>query len=398
MNDSLLLKACETRDNYYLVRKHIKKDLVSKETLNLLNAIGDFYEQHNEINTIRFDDFYVWFTSAHTPDIKLKELELYKLLLTKVVESESVYVHDVIAAYKKKDVIASLQDAIVRNKSLTDIKQILDHADVTTQDNVYVSCNLNDQQSVIDRTNGLKWGISWLNEDLAPLIMGDFGVIAGDVEAGKTSFVISQVVHMAAQLPADKQVCWFVNEGYGRVTLEKIYQSTFSIREDELKSDYAHWMAEYTKKMGRLDKIQVIDAYGFTYRDIESVLRKHNVGLIVVDMLDHVQGFHHLSNQASDKPLEALYQWGREAACKYAPFIATSQIAEGYDAKYPPLDALKGSRKAKQGAASFVMMLGMDSRDGVTRYLGCVKNKLRSHNRRYFKRTISFDVQTVSFI
>lgn len=399
MNDTVLLKICESRDNYFLVRKHIKKDLVSRETYSLLGALGDYYEKHSEVNSVDFDNFFVWFTNVHTIDIKLKEIELYKTLIEKVKESDSVIVSDLIEAYKDKDIKASILDSLIRNKSIDEIKSILDNANLDSKDSFDVSCNLHDQFEVIDRTKGLTWSIPWMNEDLAPLIMGDFGVLAGMVEAGKTSFVISQAVHMAEQLSKDKQVLWFVNEGFGRVTLDKMYQSFFKITNNELNNNLDHYMQKYEERMGRLDKIQVVDSYGFTHRDIEARLRKSNAGLIVIDMMDNVRGFHGNKNVTSDWALEQLYQWGRELACKVAPLLVTSQFAELSDneKKYPSLEKLKGSRVAKQGACSFVLTLGMDERDSLTRYLGCVKNKLRDHNRRYFKRTISFDVTKVDF-
>jgi hypothetical protein len=95
-------------------------------------------------------------------------------------------------------------------------------------------------------------------------------------------------------------------------------------------------------------------------RDLETLFKEVNPGMIIFDQLDKVQGF---SNADPEHiVLGKLYKWARELARTYGPVIAASQLSAGaVELKDPPfigLDSLRGSKTDKPGEADAVVTLG----------------------------------------
>jgi len=142
-------------------------------------------------------------------------------------------------------------------------------------------------------------------------------------------------------------------------------------------------MEEYTALMGgNKDKIRVTKDMNHV-RDLETLFREVNPGLIVFDQLDKVNGFK--SEEREDITLGKIYKWARELARTYGPVIAASQLsASAVDMKDPPfigLDALRGSKTDKPGEADAVVTLGKykepkTPEEEMIRTINVPKNKL----------------------
>lgn len=401
MNDGILLKTCENRDNYFLIMKYINKDIVGTEAFNLLTALGDFYDKHAEISTINFSDFAVWFTSVHTPDIKSKDLALYKELFAQVEKASPAIVKDLIEAYKKRDVLSQLLDAISRNKSIEDLQSIITTDVKIEKENAQVSMDILEETEKTNRTRGLKWRLDSVNSGAGPLIPGDFVLIAGRFNSGKSSWVISEAAYMGEQLPYEQDVLLFVNERPPVEYKERIYQSLFNITIEELKLNRDKYKALYLEKMKRLDKIKLFNIPKFTNRQVESIIKKHNPGLVVVDMLDHIGGFKANSNEPSDQKIRSLYRWIGDIPLQYnVPLIGTTQVSDSpsQDPRWPAPEQLTGSRTAKQEAPNLIITIGREEDlNSTTRYIAATKNKFKPENE-YFKFTCQFDKHNVRFI
>jgi replicative DNA helicase len=400
MNDAILLKTCENRDRYYLIMKYINKEIVGKEAFILLHALGDFYNAHPDIETVNFNDFAVWFTNSHSPDIKSKDLELYKALFAKVGEANPAIVKDLIEAYVKKDTLSQLQDAILRNKPLEDFQTIINSVVRVEKDTAEVSMDILEDTEITDRSKGLKWRLNCVNSGAGHLIVGDFVLVAGRFNSGKSSFVVSELSHMAEQLPADKDVLLFVNEGRAVDYKERIYQSVFNVPIEEIKANRQKYKELYLERMGRVDKIKLFKINKFTHRQVEALIKKHNPGLIVIDMIDHIGGFKVNSNEPSDQKVRVLYHWVLDVAGQYAPVIGTTQVSnlQGQDPRWPAPEKLTGSTTAKQEAPNLIIIIGQEEDlNSTTRYISSTKNKFRPENE-YFKFTCKFDKHNVRFI
>lgn len=229
--------------------------------------------------------------------------------------------------------------------------------------------------------DGLKWRLRSLNECMRPLRPGDFGIIAGRPDKGKTTFLSSEVTFLASQLPPDRNVVWLNNEGLSDRIKKRLYQSALGLSVTELieLNKQGKLRDLYTKAIGRLDRIRIYDIHGMHVGQVESILQQDNPGVILYDMIDNIRGFGNESRL--DSQLEAMYQWGRERSVKYnAVGLATSQIsADGDGLQFPTLSMLKDSKTGKQGACDFQLMIGASNDVNLdsVRYLSLPKNKLR---------------------
>jgi replicative DNA helicase len=400
MSDAILLKTCETKDNYYLVRKHIKVDLVSRETYDLLEAIGEYYEKHSDTESLDYERFLTWFLHCYKPDMKPKEAELYKLIIQQVKTTSSSDINDLLKAYQYKDKKASVIDAFIRNKPIEEIQNLLvDSQEVKQLDCEVDMSNLDAVLEATDRSKGLHWRLECLNYGFKPLIKGDFVVIGARPDTGKTGFLCSEVSHMATQLEEGKQILWFNNEGEPRELIVRIYQSLLNEIEPTIRANKEQTLEQVKTILGNINKIKVFHVIRYSYRELEAIIKRYNPGLIVIDMLDHVKGFKSFENEPSDVKFVRLYQWARDLSTIYCPILATSQVpANNFDSRYPPMEALMGSGTAKQAAAHDILMIGREKdTDNNTRYLSAPKNKINAQSG-YFKYQCQYDKDHQRFI
>ena len=163
----------------------------------------------------------------------------------------------------------------------------------------------------------------------------------------------------------------------------RIVQATLGQESKVIIADSKAAMDKYTTLMsGNKDKIRVIKDMN-NIRDLETLFREVNPGLIVFDQLDKVDGFK--ADDREDIRLGKIYKWARELARSYGPVIAASQLsATAVDMKDPPfigLDALRGSKTDKPGEADVVITLGKykepkTPEEEIIRTLNVPKNKL----------------------
>jgi len=228
---------------------------------------------------------------------------------------------------------------------------------------------------------GVTWRLNCLNESMRPLRGGDFGIIAGRPDKGKTTFLSSEVTFMAGQLAPDKNILWLNNEGMSGRIVKRLYQSALGVSITELVklNEQRKLKREYENVVGRVDRIRVFDVHGMHVGQVEAIIEQSNPGVILYDMIDNIRGF---GNEArTDLKLEEMYKWARERSVKYdAIGLATSQISsDGDGLQFPTLSMLKDSKTGKQGACDFQLMIGASNDPNLeySRYLSLPKNKLR---------------------
>lgn len=229
---------------------------------------------------------------------------------------------------------------------------------------------------------GVAWRLDCLNNSMRKLRPGDFGIVAGRPDKGKTSFVSSEITFFAPQLPSDRNIVWLNNEGPGKRIPPRLYQSALNLSMTDMKDQHSQGLLvdQYRAAIGgRLDKIRIFDVHGFATGQIESILEENNPGVIIYDMIDNIRGFGDAAR--TDLMLEQMYQWGRERSVKYDCIgLATSQISnDGDGLQFPTLGMLKDSKTGKQGACDFQLMIGASNDVGLagSRFISLPKNKLR---------------------
>ena len=265
---------------------------------------------------------------------------------------------------------------ILATNALKDVERYIE------KDELFVTADLS---VIADRisSSGYEWRLDCLNRSLGPLRTGNFVIVAARVEVGKTTFLASEVSYLAQQLPKDRPVVWVNNEEESSVVFFRIVQATLGQESKVIIADSKAAMDQYTILMGgNKDKIRVTKDMN-NIRDLETLFREINPGLIVFDQLDKVDGFK--ADDREDIRLGKIYKWARELARSYGPVIAASQLsATAVDMKDPPfigLDALRGSKTDKPGEADVVITLGKykepkTPEEEIIRTLNVPKNKL----------------------
>ena len=105
-----------------------------------------------------------------------------------------------------------------------------------------------------------------------------------------------------------------------------------------IKGSPTEALKEYTKLVGRKDKIVVINKADLTTTEIEDYCKKYNPGVIIIDQLWKVHGYEKTSGTDTAR-LGAIFRWGRELAKKFAPVITVHQLkTEANFVEYPSMD------------------------------------------------------------
>lgn len=243
------------------------------------------------------------------------------------------------------------------------------------------------------RNDGFQWRWECLADTCRPLRGGDFVILAGRPDKGKTTALTDLCTYWAAQLaavypelPEKRRIIWLNNEGPGKRILKRIVQSAFGCKTSELvaKQEAGTLWTDYEAVIkGHRTTISVVDIHGFKSWQVEEIFKQFPPGLVVFDMIDNVKFDGELANGGTrtDQILETMYQWGRDLAVRFdVPIIATSQIsADGDGEIFPTLPMLKDSKTGKQGAADLIITIGTSNDPSLEamRFIGTTKNKLR---------------------
>ncbi len=238
-----------------------------------------------------------------------------------------------------------------------------------------------------ENPTGLRWRLECLRNSMRPLKAGDFGIIAARPDKGKTSFLTSELTYMAPQLKRMygeiRPILWFNNEGPGRRIVTRLYQSALNASIQDLiqKKNAGSIVDDYTKAVGSVDAIRILDIHDMWNYEIVDILHEMNPGLIVFDMIDNIKFGGMNAGARTDQVLEGMYQWARVLGVRFeCPVLATSQISNDGDGEcHPTLGMLKDSKTGKQGACDFQLMIG-SSNDPMmehSRWMNLPKSKLQ---------------------
>lgn len=378
------------RTDYKKLIDLIPNATMDPKTVQILADFGKYYEKFPSHTEIDMATFLPRFQAWH-PGMKDEQFNQYRaVLLNTLPEADTDQRKNIMGELAELEMITALANIAERHKD-GDEPDVF-HSITGTMDTYrqrlgirsigYIDTPIGELlQDEFDDT-GLAWRLECLNESMRKLRPGDFGIIAGRPDKGKTTFITSEATFLAPQLPPDRNIIWLNNEGPGRRIIPRLYQSALNYSMDDLKREHeaGRLVNAYRDSIGgRLDKIRVIDVHGMHVGQIETILEESNPGVVIYDMIDNIKGFG--SEARTDLALEEMYKWARERSVKYDCIgLATSQISnDGDGAMFPTLGMLKDSKTGKQGACDFQLMIGASNDIGLSgsRYLSLPKNKLR---------------------
>lgn len=377
------------RKDYAALNPMISEKSVDAVTLALIQNFGRYYESYPTHEKIDWPTFVPQFLrwNPGMKDEKLKQFGAVFQSAMKPADEDQrrnvvndlaelglgTEIANYVAQYEEgelDDLFGSITDAQERYKKRVGFKMVR-----------FIDTSIDQLINEEFDGSGLQWRLECLRSTMRGLRPGDFGIVAGRPDKGKTSFIASEITELARQLPADKNAVWFNNEGPGKRIIPRLYQAALNFNMDQMKihSQAGQLQDLYCEKLGRLDRIRVIDIHGLNKTQVEILLEDNKAGLAVFDMIDNIQGFGDAPR--TDLGLEKMYQHQREQMVKYECIgLATSQISsDGDGMMFPTMPMLKDSKTGKQGACDFQIMIGAsnDALYATSRFIGVVKNKLR---------------------
>lgn len=389
MIDLSLLRIMKHRDDYFKIRNRVPKEALNKQTYSILSDFGKYFDRFPDHTTVDMPTFLPMFRAWH-PKLSDEHKNAYEQILQAVKEdmpedTHKGIMHSLMELRLGSDLASLLTE--YEEGDTANIHQALDNIlenfrrDAGIKSLDFLRDKIGDLlQSEID-DSGLRWRLDCLNQSMRGLRNGDFGVVAGRPDKGKTTFVSSEMTFMAPQLPSDRTIIWLNNEGPGRKIITRLYQSTLGVPISEMIRLHQLGRLEqtYEDMMGSPWRIRVFDVHGLDTYSVERIIDQNNPGVVIYDMIDNVRGFKDAAR--TDLALEQMYQWARELCVKYdCAGIGTSQISvDGDGMQFPTLSMLKDSKTGKQGACDFQLMIGAANDPGLARvrFLGLPKNKLR---------------------
>lgn len=392
MDYDVLYLCAKSKENLSKYRRYIKPHVVMKETNTILDGMDKYYKTFPSVIDFAWDSFTAFLIADQSKRLTDDSIVKLRMMLSKAKSFVPHHAHEeVVKTLIELDYLALIMEEcekvkegssdlehvhILATNALKDVERYIE------KDELFVSADLS---AIADRitSSGYEWRLDALNRSLGPLRTGNFVIVAARVEVGKTTFLASEVSYLAQQLPKDRPVVWVNNEEESSVVFFRIVQAALGIESKVIIADSKKAMVDYAALMGgNKDKIRVTKDMN-NVRDLETLFREVNPGLIIFDQLDKVDGFK--SDEREDLKLGKIYKWARELARSYGPVIAASQLsASAVEMKDPPfigLDALRGSKTDKPGEADVVITIGKykepkSPEEEMIRTINVPKNKL----------------------
>lgn len=392
MDYDVLYLCAKSKENLSKYRRYIKPHVVMKETNTILDGMDKYYKTFPSVTDFAWDSFSAFLIADQSKRLTDDSIVKLRMMLSKAKSFVPHHAHEeVVKTLIELDYLALIMEEcekvkegssdlehvhILATNALKDVERYIE------KDELFVSADLS---AIADRitSSGYEWRLDALNRSLGPLRTGNFVIVAARVEVGKTTFLASEVSYLAQQLPKDRPVVWVNNEEESSVVFFRIVQAALGIESKIIIADSKKAMEDYAALMGsNKDKIRVTKDMN-NVRDLETLFREVNPGLIIFDQLDKVDGFK--SDEREDLKLGKIYKWARELARSYGPVIAASQLsASAVEMKDPPfigLDALRGSKTDKPGEADVVITIGKykepkSPEEEMIRTINVPKNKL----------------------
>ena len=221
MLDLSLLRIMKYREDYFRIKSRVPTAALDPQTNALLEDFGVYFERLPDADVIDTAAFLPIFRAQH-PKLADEHTRVYEGIIKNIAEdvppgTRSGIMHSMLElrlGTELASVLTKWDEGEVSNIHAA-IRGIADSferdADAKVLDYIKVDIDgLLDQRA---DDNGVSWRLQCLNDTMRRLRGGDFGIIAGRPDTGKTTAIASEVTFMAPQLPAEKTVLWLNNEG-----------------------------------------------------------------------------------------------------------------------------------------------------------------------------------------
>jgi replicative DNA helicase len=373
---------CEDKELFTKYYKYVNISFIKTNYNNLFklfNTINNYYIKYNTNNITKENLIIIYNSNYLLRDSERVELDnLVEDIFNQDVSNKELII-ELLEEHRRRSLAGEVartaldvEDGKAAVSDLLDLFSKFEHQEIEVDQAIPVTMSLKDLYDTQVSTPGLRWRLKFLNQSLGSLRKGDFGFLFARPETGKTTFLASEITHMATQTDGD--VLWFCNEEQGNKVGIRTFQAALGLQTDSLWTDLERNQRVYDTKIGNRIKIYHFEDSSRASR-IEQILKETNPALIVFDQLDKVKGF---KAERKDLELAAGYQWAREIAKQYAPVIGVSQASGEAEGKlWLSMDMIDGSKTGKAAEADWIIGIGKDSDNtSRSRYLAICKNKL----------------------
>ena len=390
MECELLKMVSSNKDTFEKYSRLLDDSRLSSEIQEMYRSLPEYFGTSPPEPVEWTADWYPWYTIIKHPSLKEEKAHILKELCSTIDECSHPR-PDIMQVFVERDVAAQIGDMaleIVAGSSdycmedveefVTSYKQIQRELDEEVHGKYLVTGNIEDdlRESIISEK--YDWRLNELNLSIGPIKKGDFIIVGARPDSGKTSFLASEMTHMAGQLGPGERILWCNNEEPGQRVRKRYYSAALNWTEAEVCADIPTTVKEYTDLYGGEDKILMRDSSSLTIHEMERIMRTENVKIAVLDQLWKLKGFERSHGRSEIERFGKIAEHLRWMAKEYAPIITTSQLDGAADGeKYPSMSRLYNSKTAVQGEADVILMIGRDPDEpDNARFLYTPKNKL----------------------
>ncbi len=377
MYELSLIKSLLNKEHYQNYRNYLRKEDFSKELYLIIEGVDTWYQTHVEAPGL--EDVANLTFAKGVPEKQHEYVKGVFSSLQAINGQESV--RSLLEQFRTKriceDIASTAYDASRGTRTTVDVLQLLEKLKEPKHDLEYTFVT-DDLDVILDtrvRKPGLRWRLGTLNRSLGSLRKGNFGFVFARPETGKTTFLASEVTHMASQLKEDDgPIIWFNNEQVGEEVKLRCYSAALGARQEHLLREPKRAKVGY--QAATHGKLLLVDESSIHYKFVEQMAARYKPSLMVFDQIDKLKGF---DRDREDLAMGAIYQWARELSKEYCPVIGVCQAdgsAEGE--RWLHMGHVSNAKTAKQAEADFILGIGKthDSGQEFIRYINISKNKL----------------------
>lgn len=376
----LLSKKYYIRYNKNINRSSIRASY--KELYNIYQVL-DLIHSKFEKETLSIDELESFFYSQY-PNLKEAERDIYKSLFEQIrsVEVDEEFALELLTQISSRSYASQIA---VKAFEVSEGKASRDELDNIFGEwkeasheyegffePEFVNDDLEYLYEHAVHEKGLRWRTDSLNKRLGSLRKGDFGFVFARPERGKTTFLASEVTHMATQ--TDAPILWINNEEQGSKVMLRCYQAALGYDLPRLFSNIGDSKSSFNRLCGT--RIKIYDDAGITRNRVEELCETVKPALLIFDQIDKIKGF---ESDREDLRLGSIYIWARELAKTYCPVIGVCQAdGTGEGVKWLTMSHVANAKTSKQAEADWILGIGQQNVEGFeyVRHLHLSKNKL----------------------
>jgi len=369
--DCLLLHSMCDVNKFVGLSPHIPKELVSQDTLALL----EWYKVYMRVYPT---DTYIDLGKLSTlVSLKLNDVDSVEIVqnVIKVVQGAHFSPDSIAGVYTmlNEAKVAGAAAAIISKYQgggdvdiIQELHTLTQDAMVSVRNSVAESWDRSSVESMLSENHpvgGVKWSLEPLRDYVGGIHPGDSILIAARPDRGKGSFVAYTLTDWAAQVVQeygeDRPMLWLINEGKSARSRMRLYNAG-------LKKDTPSIAALGTgEEIDRLysqaikapaDYIRCKEIHGLSMYEVERIVEAVRPSVCVLDMVANIK----TTNSDFVQAAEERWQTWREILVRYDVIgIGTSQIsAPGDGWMFPGYSHLKDSKTSIQGAVDVCVILG----------------------------------------